>query len=499
MKKWTGKITLLLLTMILDFLCVAKCFAEFKPNEYSQIDLEKPQLQIKAINPGYKIDGVNNSGEYIELINSSENSLLLTGIILRYENSSGTVLTVYDFPEGTALAGESLLMRFDKNEEIDNADLSYYFGAGGGNGLAAGGGKVEIVYQKDDNEEEHIIDSLCWLTKTEGCYGKFDSSKNKSILVRDFSQEEKTFNFVGLEEYTPEYTDGRKNVIFPGKGGEEEKKEEDQEEKQDEEEEKPEPRCKGMIFSEIFTYYENSKNEQFIEFYNASSDQITLDGCLVRYKNKNYALTGIVRPSEYFTYYPAENFTLTKNPTTSNIIEIIDVDNSIVDSLEYYNGQKRSVSLAMFGYDEDGKEQWLQTYAPTPNEENNYQKYKSCEEGKILNEETGNCVKATSVNSTLAACPEGQYRNPLTNRCKKYETEVTETVKTCAEGYELNPNTNRCRKKVENNGASYELKQETYEEKSSFTAMTAIIIVAVIGVAYVIWQYREEIKVLIKK
>ncbi|MBQ2637677.1 hypothetical protein IJG10_00940, partial [Candidatus Saccharibacteria bacterium] len=135
-----------------------------------------------------------------------------------------------------------------------------------------------------------------------------------------------------------------------------------------------------------------------------------------------------------------------------------------------------------------------QTYMPTPGEENNYQKFKTCPVGKVINEETGNCVNETTLSTTLAACPEGKYRNPLTNRCKSYATTASAELKPCAEGYERNPATGRCRKIVSNDGADYSLVSETFEEKSKFIALYAVIGIVALGVIYILFQYREEIK-----
>ena len=47
-------------------------------------------------------------------------------------------------------------------------------------------------------------------------------------------------------------------------------------------------------------------------------------------------------PEGYYVYYPSA-FSLTKNPVNSNKLEIIDVDDVVVDSLEYPNGQKKNM------------------------------------------------------------------------------------------------------------------------------------------------------------
>ena len=137
---------------------------------------------------------------------------------------------------------------------------------------------------------------------------------------------------------------------------------------------------------------------------------------------------------------------------------------------------------------------WHITYAPTPNAPNNYQEFKTCETGKVLNQETGNCVKATSI--TEKTCKEGYYLNILTGRCKKIDQK---TEKTCKEGYYLNPETNRCRKITENKGADYSLEPEKYEEKSSFVALYAVLGVLGLGLIYLIYEFRKEIWKLFRK
>ena len=425
--------------------------------------MDNSEIVISAVSAG----GTNNIGELVELKKLSETSLSLTGLSIRYENSSGSVdKPIYTFLTGTEMTGESLLLRLASAEDSEKSDLTYT-----SPNLAQTGGKVSLFF------EETEIDSVCWGSFPE-CKNEKFTSQNPTTLVRNLE----TGEFSHEKDFQPDWTEGREVLKLP----------------EIEPEEELEPQCRGLQFSEILTFYESNRSEQFIELFNASASQINLSGCVVRYKNKTYPLEGIVQPEGYFVRL-ATDFALTKNPTNSNKIEIVDVDGSVVDTLVYYNGQKKAVAYAQFGYNSDGTENWLQTFSPTPGEENNYQKFKTCEEGKVLNEETGNCVKKTSVSTTLEPCPAGSYRNPLTNRCKKYATTVSSELKPCAEGYERNPETNRCRKIVKNDGATYPLAAETFEEKSSFIAIWAIVGVGIIGVIYIIFEYRKEIFQIFKK
>ena len=414
-----------------------------------------PEIYIKAINPGYTVDGKSNVGEFIEIANNSDQPYSLAGATVGYTNSSGNYSILYEFPEHSWITGETiLLLRLASSPGSELASITYT------KTIAMKGG-LSLV------KGERIIDSICWTSKDD-CVKEFKTTQ-PTTLVRNLA----TGEFEHQGEYTPTY-DEKSYYI-------------------DEiEEVKPPSQCKGLEFSEILSYYETSQSEQFIELYNSISEQILLDGCRIRYKNKDYPLSGIIKPDTLHVFLP--EFSLTKNPTTSNLLELIDTDDTTIDSLRYPNGQRKGTSYAFIGYDQAGSEIWRVTYAPTPGSPNHYQEFKTCEDGKVINPETGNCVKIATVKAKI--CAEGQYLNLLTGRCKKIETKTT---KTCKEGYYLNPETNRCRKIKENTGASYDIIPEQYEEKSSFIAMYAVLAVILLGVLYLIYEFRTELAGLWRK
>ena len=139
------------------------------------------------------------------------------------------------------------------------------------------------------------------------------------------------------------------------------------------------------------------------------------------------------------------------------------------------------------------------TFHPTPGEPNIPQEFKTCPAGKVINETTGNCVNATTLSSLLKDCGEGKYRNPETGRCKSYNNSDDDS-KECKEGYERNPETGRCRKIKDNSGADYPVIPITgVEERSSFIAIWAIAGVAVVGIGYVLYQFRKEIWYLCRR
>lgn len=232
------------------------------------------------------------------------------------------------------------------------------------------------------------------------------------------------------------------------------------------------------------------------------------------YKTKSISLTGIISPGAYYTYQDP-SLVLTKDPSVFNTYTIADTEVLLP------HGQKKGTSYALFNIGSTD-EKWLQTYAPTPGAENIYQQFQTCEEGKTINPDTGNCIKVTETKeticpegkylnlltgrcknittSTTTACKEGYYRNPETNRCKKIAT--TSTLAECADGYERNPETNRCRKIRTETAQEYpiaEIDENSYTNPKIFVATGVIVLLIAAGAGYAIYQYRKEIKQSILK
>lgn len=456
-------------------------------------------LIIKAVNPGYTVDETQNVGEFIELQKTTDAPLSLANYSIRYTTASGKSTTLLNFSEGSSLVGEFLLMRLARSPHSEQSDATYM------TTLAMGAGTVEILYN------DLVVDSVCWASKSETCSAPFKSA-HPTTLVRSLE----TGLFAHAPEYDPIFNSDQPSVILPSPdvppppevpdSGDSDKVDDtdsEPESKPDSEFEPTSARCFGLEFSEILSYYAENKSEQFIELYNPTDRKIDLSFCSIRYKNKSYTLSGTVLPNSYFAIYPstlAPTFALTKNPSSSNTIELLDAKKSVVDLLAYPHGQKKSTSYAKF-YDAAGEEIWEITYAMTPGIENHYQEFRTCPSGKVINPDTGNCVKVSaSAESSIAECPAGKYRNPLTGRCKSFESASSTEPKPCAAGYERNPETNRCRKIVaENDGAGYALVPSTSSSKSTFIALGAVALVVGLGIIYIILQFRHEIARAIRK
>ncbi len=473
-------------------------------------------IAIHLINPGYNTAVGKNEGELIELMRLTDKEIALDGLKIVYiakpSNSGDSYLAgkptiLYEFPEGSKMVGDSVLLRYAESPEVTAAnnetersvhvaDLVY------DTSLAMNGSLVLLApaeVEAFSGIKGRAINTVCWIGG-EDCLPYFSTSVKS-----------RSFTSIIRDDLTGEYhhTNDPELLFDPGSFGlylppetENESSNEGSDEAQSEVSSLEQSVCYGLIFSEIFSYYENDSSEQYIELYNSSAQPIALNNCALRYKNKTYSLPDeILESNNYYAFYPNSLFLLTKNPSTFNKIEIIDSSsaNIVVDNLEYPHGQKKSASYAMIGYDSDGMEIWQVSFRPTPGEENILQEFKSCPVGKVINELTGNCVNMSTMSSLLKDCGEGKYRNPETGRCKSYNTSGSDT-KECDEGYERNPETGRCRKIKNNNGAEYPIVPTTGSvEQGSFYILWIIIGVGTLGIGYVLLQYRKEISYICKK
>ena len=470
--------------------------------ELTPLDLLKQSLSIKSVNPGFKIADVAETGEAIELANSSDISLPLDDVAFRYYNSSGSPSTLYAFDPGSFMIAPTILLRYDKSPEVKSAeDLEPVADAVYPKTLAMTGA-LELVY-KIDTEDEAIIDSVCWTGKS-GCNAKFASASPGSLVK---NPETGAFEFQA--DYTPTFSGGLKLPDPEPEPPEEPDEPADSENPSSADPQPnsdvattpPTPQCTGLEFSELLSYYDADKSEQFIELYNPTDEIIPLSGCQLRYKKKLYDLVATnasssiteLAPAEFFVYRP-QSFALTKNPTTEGLLELIDVTGDTIATLTYPHGQKKGTAYALiFG-------SWQITYSPTPGSSNVSQEFKTCPLGKVINEATGNCVKVTATTNSVTPCPAGKYRNPATGRCKSLSSSDSSEQKPCKDGYERNPETGRCRKIKVNDGADYALVPITGDpEKSSFIAIWALIAIAALGLGYIIFQFRREILYFLRR
>ena len=455
-------------------------------------------IAIRLVNPGYTTDAGKNSGELIELINLSENTIDLDGLKIIYQSkTAASPIVIYEFPAGARFIGRTILLRYSGSPEAaaGNQDLTY------DTSLAMAG---SLALVKSDEE----LSSVCW-TGGDGCLPIFSTTvKSRSYTTILLDEETGEYSHVNDPEllynpdlpglYLPDVSDDFSGIsdgspdtsdISPATSTKLTSADFDPD---------AVPVCSGLEFSELLTYFTDDSSEQFIELYNSSTQPIDLSKCLLRYKKKLYYLVvaastqTVLAPGAYYVYRP--EISLTKNPTTELLFEIMDVNGDVVDSLNLPHGQKKNTSYALTGHDPDGAEIWQITYNPTPGSANLYQEFQTCPAGKVINVLTGNCINVTTMKSSLNDCGTGKYRNPETGRCKSYSSSDSDEPTPCKEGYERNPETGRCRKIKNNSGADYPVVPITdSEEYTSFIALWAIGAIAALGLGYVIFQFRREI------
>lgn len=428
-----------------------------------------------------------------------------------YINSSGNYGGEITFAENLTLSSGHLVLGASVSPQFGAAEDGTYIYNFGSAGLASTAGKLEL-YQGED-----LIDEICWgkLDCTNN-FAKFSTkAEDNYSLIRCMEECSDGAAFIAQKYYPePDFSSITENTNEPDPS----------EPSAPEPEPEPsttEPSCTGIVFSEIYSYYVESASEQFVELYNPTQSDILLDSCSLEYKTASIALSGTIAPDDYYVVQDS-NLTLTKNPTVSNVISIKNGQGDIVAAANHPHGQKKGTSYAIFDiYSDDSS--WHQTYALTPGAPNDYQEFQNCPSGKVINPSTGNCIKEQEETTTecpvgkylnpltgrcknielassLAACKDGYERNPETNRCRKISTVSDTELTPCKDGYERNPETNRCRKIRENAGESTDYaptpteEEANYQNPKIFIALAAIITVVLLGVVYVIYQYRRELR-----
>lgn len=203
--------------------------------------IELPKLSsaliIRAINPGYTVDGTRDVGEFIELQNTTDASLSLAGYSLRYVNSSGKQTTLLDFSEGSSMVGEFLLLRLARTANSSEAEAVYT------TTLAMSNARLEVLYH------DEVVDQVCW-SKDEGCVTVFNGKK-PSTLVRNASGDF-THDY---SDYQPHYNPDSPTLLVPPDPEEIPSDTTPGTDFDDSSETQPTSTCRGLEFTEVLSYY----------------------------------------------------------------------------------------------------------------------------------------------------------------------------------------------------------------------------------------------------
>ena len=434
-----------------------------------------PQLlRFSAVNAGYNTATSQQNYDFIELSLPDAVELddphPLADYYIVYTNSSGNPAGEIHFGEYDYLASPQLLLGFKNSPQYQSADPKYLYTFSSA-GLASTAGKLELFYL------DEMIDELCWGKIT--CaqqFAKFSTteSDNRSVVLCAETTDCDTL-------YYPEI-DSSAIVELPPEAPPADIE-----------------ACPQLQITEILSYYEEDSSEQFVELFNPSAKTVSLDTCRLNYKKKTFELAGTLASGQYLAFQD-DSLSLTKNPTKNVELTVVGPDDSAVASVSYGKKQKKGSSYAYFGNDASGQAVWRQTYHPTPGSANVYQEFQSCEDGKVINPKTGNCIKAPA-STAPTACKTGYYRNPATGRCKKIAT--AKAVAECKTGYERNPTTNRCRKIVTETGQSFaptvDEPNDSYDNPQIFIAIAALVATLVAALGYILFQFRHEIRSFFEK
>ena len=217
--------------------------------------------------------------------------------------------------------------------------------------------------------------------------------------------------------------------------------------------------CEKLKLNEIGSYME--PEEQFIEVVNNGAEPLNLANCYIA---KSKAKSAVHAQLDDYEVEPGGLYVFNVDQTdleyiakTSGILYLIDSDDETVVNYKRYSSVKEGASMAI-----DNNGEWQMTYQMTPGEDNVIEVYPPCPEGQYRDENTHRCrniPEEDDDDSTtdddeldengLKPCKEGYYRNPETNRCKKIPTDEDDELEPCPDGYYRNPETNRC-KKIDN-------------------------------------------------
>lgn len=289
---------------------------------------------------------------------------------------------------------------------------------------------------------------------------------------------------------------------------------------------------KPLYLSELLPDAEGlDDGHEFIEIYNPNSTDVSLGGYSLQMGTnsvKSYDLPGdkVVPAGGYLAIYSSEiNFSLLNDPNT---VSLKANGGQILLDQTIYSKPSPGLSWSLI----DGKWQYTNQLTPgaknimTVNATSNAPRDSSdsslapCPAGQYRNPSTNRCKKYSASSSTVLApcqigyyrnpttnrcnklttsgsvgsCPSGYYRNPATNRCKKVSSSTSGAPKPCQAGYERNPTTNRCRKIAKTSVPNAKYAPKTTSNQSNNRVMwLSLSGVGLAATSYGVWEWRSEI------
>lgn len=248
---------------------------------------------------------------------------------------------------------------------------------------------------------------------------------------------------------------------------------------------------------------------EFIEIYNPNT---TADISLRGYRlsvglalEKSIVLDEyILKAREYKVFTNAELAYSLLN--SSSRVSLFMPNGDIASEAPAYNSPPDGQSWALI------EEGWQYTNQPTPRATNlrsllevegqgevvASSTLKPCAANQYRSPETNRCrLLSSSASSSPTPCKVGQERNSDTNRCRAI---ATTTTTACKEGQERNLETNRCRNIKQLSAANYGVKGATTKQQGGlgWYMWAAIGGIVLLIVGYGVWEWREELKKLLR-
>ncbi len=272
--------------------------------------------------------------------------------------------------------------------------------------------------------------------------------------------------------------------------------------------------------------------KEFIELHNPNDFVVNLEGYSLVLGSKSYVLSSVVlSPGDYIALYDSDSGLVLPNTTGEEVVLFAQNGDEVSRSSTYTNAPDDYSWIMISG-------QWQFSNQPTPGGTNKVSLSTSssvggeeaenvladCPDGKFRNPLTNRCKNIESASNSLVPCDTDEYRNPATNRCNKLSSS-TSSLKPCAANQERNPETNRCRaisssdnlepceegkeRNPETNRCRTVATLASVDVDGSGPALTATIVdvptpntgvnwavisLAIIGsIAYIMYEWREEL------
>lgn len=198
--------------------------------------------------------------------------------------------------------------------------------------------------------------------------------------------------------------------------------------------------CDGVLITEILPNPAGSDiGNEFIELYNPTSKNISLEGCQLTASSKFYAFGDAELSAKQYKAFYNDITGLTLTNSSGDNVYLLDTDGSEIQDVTYQPDLDDDVVWALH----ISQNTWTISYVQTPGKPNEIVKIKPCSKGQFRNMETNRCNNI-AIEAGLGPCPAGKFRNPETNRCKNI-LDASSQLKPCSPSQFRNPETNRCK------------------------------------------------------